>query len=330
MRIWRDDAGDLRVLADKTVAIIGYGTQGRAQALNLRDSGVRVVVGARPDGASWARAQSDGFAPHPVRAAAAEAEMVTMLVPDHLMDEVYADLAPSITPGNALLFAHGFAIRFGLVTPPPQVDVILVAPAGPGKQLRSLYVAGHGMVAMLGVEQDFSGQAEALGLAYAKALGCTRAGVFATTFAEETECDLYGEQVVLCGGLWALVRTAFETLVDAGYPPHAAFFEVVYQVSLLAQLLQQHGPAGMRARISDTAEYGMLTRGPRIIDQRVQATMRDILEDVRNGTFAHEWLQEKANGLPRLRALRAKDAEDRLNTTFQQMRDLIAWTPPES
>ncbi len=326
MHMWRDSDADVATLGGKTVAIIGYGTQGRAQALNLRDSGLRVVVGARREGPSWARAIEDGFAPVAAAEAAAAAEIITLLVQDHRMGEAFAEIAPAVTPGKALVFAHGFAIRFGLVAPPPGVDVILVAPAGPGKQLRDLYAAGHGMVAMLGVEQDATGGAQALGLAYAKVLGCTRAGVFATTFAEETECDLFGEQAVLCGGMWALVRGAFETLLDAGYPAHAAFFEVVYQVSLLASLLQQFGPAGMRARISDTAEYGMLTRGPRLVDDRVQETMRQMLDEVRSGAFAREWLADAAKGLPRLRALREQDAGDRLNAVFDEMQRQVAWT----
>jgi len=326
MHIWRDEDADLRVLDGRTVAIIGYGTQGRAQALNLRDSGVRVVIGARREGPSWQRAVDDGFAPVLAAEAAAAAEVITLLVQDHRMGDAFADIAPAVIPGKALVFAHGFAIRFGVITPPAGVDVILVAPAGPGKQLRDLYAAGQGMVAMLGIAQDASDGAHALGLAYAKALGCTRAGVFATTFAEETECDLFGEQVVLCGGMWALVRGAFETLLEAGYPAHAAFFEVFYQVSLLAQLLQQYGPAGMRARISDTAEYGMLTRGPRIIDDRVRATMRQMLDEVRSGAFAQEWLADAASGLPRLRALREQDTGDRLNEVFAEMQRRVAWT----
>lgn len=315
-RIYREADADASRLDSAVVAIIGYGNQGRAHALNLRDSGVRVVVGQRP-GRSFDQARADGFAPVPVRDAAAGADWFILTLPDETAADVYAaDLAPSMRRSVTLGFVHGFNIRFGFIQPPAEADVIMVAPKGPGALVRSLYEQGKGVPALFAVHQDASGQARQRALAWAAAIGATRAGVVETTFAIETETDLFGEQAVLCGGLTALAQAGFETLVEAGYPPEFAYLECVHELKQIADLLYHHGLSGMRRRISNTAEYGDVTRGPRVIDDHVRARMREILTEVRDGRFAREWLAEARAGAPTLgEVLSARPSAIRASTS---------------
>ncbi|MEO2057448.1 MAG: ketol-acid reductoisomerase, partial [Thermoleophilia bacterium] len=298
-----DADADLGLLDGKTVAIIGYGSQGHAHALNLKDSGADVVVGLRPDSQSAARAAADGLEVLTPLEATRRADMVMILVPDEIMGDVYAaDVAPGLEPGNMLLFAHGFAIHFKQITPPEGVDVAMVAPKGPGHLVRRQYAEGKGVPGLMAVEVDATANADALARAYAKGIGCTRAGVIPTTFRDECESDLFGEQVVLCGGLTELVRAGFDTLTEAGYPPELAYFECLHEVKLIVDLMYEKGIAGMRYSISNTAEYGDLTRGKRIITDDTRAEMRKILSEIQSGEFAEEWIAEYKAGLPNFNA----------------------------
>jgi len=325
-----DDDADLEVLKGKTVAVIGYGSQGHAHALNLRDSGVKVVVGLREDSASVAAAREEGLEVLSPAAAAAAGDLVMILTPDEFQAKLHiSDIAPGLVPGNTLLFAHGFAIHFGQVVPPEGVDVIMCAPKGPGHLVRRTYAEGAGTPGLIAVAQDATGNAKATALAYAKGIGCTRAGVIETTFAEETETDLFGEQVVLCGGLTELVRAGFDTLTEAGYNPDLAYFECLHELKLIVDLMYEKGIAGMRYSISNTAEYGDLTRGRRIITDETRAEMKKILAEIQNGDFANEWLSENLIGRPRFNALERRDAEHPVEEVGKRLRGMMSWIDTE-
>ncbi len=298
-KLYYDNDADPSLLAGKTVAIIGYGSQGHAHALNLRDSGVRVIVGLYDGSKSWAKAQADGLTVKTVAEAAAEADVIMLLLPDTVQPKVYAEsIAPNLKPGDTLMFAHGFNIRYGQIAPPDFVDVSMVAPKAPGHRVRELYVEGAGTPALVAVERDASSHALAQALAYARALGCTRAGVIQTTFAEETETDLFGEQVVLCGGVTALVKAGFETLVKAGYQPELAYFEVLHELKLIVDLMYQGGMSYMWYSVSDTAEHGGYTAGERIITEETKGEIRRILDEIQDGTYARQWIAENNAGRP--------------------------------
>ncbi len=293
VRVYYEADTDRARLRDRVFAIIGYGSQGHAHAQNLRDSGARVIVGLRPDGASWQQAASDGLEVRPVAEAAKAGDVIMMLVPDQEQRAVYeAAVAPALGAGKTLMFAHGFNIHFGEIVPPPAVDVSMIAPKSPGHLVRSEYQAGRGVPGLVAVHQDASGKGLANALAYGTGIGCSRAGVIATTFAEETETDLFGEQAVLCGGVTALIQAGFETLTEAGYAPEMAYFECLHELKLIVDLIYRGGLGFMRHSISNTAEYGDLTRGSRVISPAVREEMRRLLADIRNGTFAKEWIAE--------------------------------------
>jgi ketol-acid reductoisomerase len=312
--------GDLGLLAGK-VAVVGYGSQGHAHALNLRDSGIDVCVGLRDGSPSWARAEQDGLAVSTIPEAVSDARLVSMLLPDQVQPEVWREnVEPGLEPGAALLFAHGFNIQYGRISPPAGHDVIMVAPKGPGHIVRRLFTEGYGTPALVAVAQDASGQALDLALAYGTAIGAGRAGMLATTFVEETETDLFGEQAVLCGGVTELIRLGFETLVEAGYQPEIAYYECLHELKLIVDLIYEGGLAGMRYSVSDTAEYGDLTRGPRVIDDHVRDNMRSLLSDIREGTFAREWISEMEAGEPHLKDLRAQAAGERIERVGKDLR----------
>jgi ketol-acid reductoisomerase len=325
-----DDDADLDRLSGKTVAVIGYGSQGHAHALNLRDSGVSVVVGLRPSSASVAAARAEGLEVLPPAEAAAKGDLVMILTPDELQAQLHRDeIAPGLAEGDTLLFAHGFAIHFGQVVPPPGVDVIMCAPKGPGHIVRRTYVEGAGTPALVAVAQDASGEGLQTALAYAKGIGATRAGVIETTFGEETETDLFGEQVVLCGGLTELVRAGFDTLTEAGYNPDLAYFECLHELKLIVDLMYEKGISGMRYSISNTAEYGDLTRGRRIITEDTRKEMRKILAEIQNGEFAKEWLSENQVGRPQFNALERRDAEHKVEEVGKRLRGMMSWIDTE-
>src|SRR3989475_7173399 len=305
VRVFYDADADPTRLRDRVVAVIGYGSQGHAHALNLRDSGVRVIAGLRPGGASWERARAEGLDVRPIADAAAAASVVMVLVPDQEGRAVYeAGIARTLGPGKTLLFAHGFNIHFGEIVPPPSVDEAMIAPKSPGHMVRSEYQAGRGVPALVAVQRDASGQALADALAYAAGIGCTRAGVLETSFREETETDLFGEQAVLCGGVTALVQAGFETLTNAGYAPEIAYFECLHELKLIVDLMYRGGMKFMRRSISDTAEYGDYTRGPTLISPGVRARMQQILADIQSGAFAREWIEESKRGGPNFQRMR--------------------------
>ena len=325
-----DADADLSLLDGKTVAIIGYGSQGHAHALNLKESGVDVVVGLRPDSQSAAKAKADGLEVLTPAEAAKKGDLVMVLVPDEIMGDVYAqEIADGLEPGNMLLFAHGFAIHFGTVTPPEGVDVAMAAPKGPGHLVRRQYTEGKGVPGLMAVEVDATGNAEALTRAYCKGIGCTRAGVIPTTFRDECESDLFGEQVVLCGGLTELVRAGFDTLTEAGYPPELAYFECLHEVKLIVDLMYEKGIAGMRYSISNTAEYGDLTRGKRIITDDTRAEMRKILSEIQSGEFAREWIAEYKAGLPNFNATAEAQANHPIEVTGKKLRGMMDWIDTE-
>jgi ketol-acid reductoisomerase len=314
--------GDLGLLSGK-VAVLGYGSQGHAHALNLHDSGVDVVVGLRDGSSSRAAAEGAGLAVASPAEAVEGAQLVAFLLPDQVQPAVYEEVAPHLDPGAALLFAHGFNIHYGRISPPPGHDVIMVAPKGPGHIVRRIFTEGYGTPALFAVAQDASGNARELALGYAKGIGATRAGVIETTFLEETETDLFGEQAVLCGGVTELVRLGFETLVEAGYQPEIAYYECLHELKLIVDLIYEGGLAGMRYSISDTAEYGDLTRGPRVIDEHVRENMRKLLADIREGGFAREWIEEMDSGESHLAELRQKASEERIEAVGAELRGLM-------
>ena len=330
MPMFYDDDADLELLSGRTVAVIGYGSQGHAHALNLRDSGVSVVVGLRPGSASVAQAQEQGLEVLPPAEAAAKGDLVMILAPDEHQAKLFREeIAGGLQPGDALLFAHGFAIHFGQVPLPEGVDVLMCAPKGPGHLVRRTYAEGAGTPGLVAVAQDASGTAMATALAYAKGIGCTRAGVIETTFAEETETDLFGEQVVLCGGLTELVRAGFDTLVEAGYNPDLAYFECLHELKLIVDLMYEKGISGMRYSISNTAEYGDLTRGRRIITDETRAEMRKILYEIQSGQFAKEFLTENMVGRPTFNALERRDAEHKVEEVGKRLRGMMSWIDTE-
>jgi ketol-acid reductoisomerase len=319
-----DGDADLSRLAGRRIAVIGYGSQGHAHALNLRDSGCDVRVGLRPGSRSRAAAEAAGLRVGDVGEACAEADMIMVLAPDTEQAALYAaDIAPHLAPGTTLLFAHGFNVHFGFIRPPAGVDVALVAPKSPGHRVRELYVAGGGTPGLIAVQQDATGHARADALAYARAIGCTRAGVIETTFAEETETDLFGEQAVLCGGVSALVKAGFETLVEAGYRPEMAYFECLHELKLIVDLMYQGGLNYMRYSVSDTAEYGDYEAGPRIVTDATRDAMRQLLAEVRDGSFARRWMAEHAAGRPRFRAARAADMDHPIEVVGVRLRALM-------
>ncbi len=325
LTIYRKDDADMAPLAGSRVAIIGYGNQGRAHAMNLRDSGIEVVVGQRP-GKSFDRAVEDGFMPGSAQQASARADLIVLTLPDETAAEVYAaEIAPVLRAGKTLGFVHGFNIRFGFIEPPQGVDVIMIAPKGPGTLLRSLFTDGKGLPSLLAVHQDATGQAKQTALAWAAGIGAARAAIVETTFATETETDLFGEQVVLCGGLSALTKAAFETLVEAGYEPEFAYLECVHELKQVADLLYAQGLSAMRDRISNTAEYGDLTRGSRIITDETRAEMRRILSEVRDGSFAHEWISECRAGGNKFRQLHDADVDSPFEQAGEGVRALMPW-----
>ncbi len=330
-KIYYELDADLKILAGKTIAILGYGSQGHAHALNLRDSGQRVVVGLYRGSRSWAKAEREGLKVVSVEEAAREGDVIMLLVPDPVQPHVYEQaIRPGLRPGKMLLFAHGFNIHYGQIVPPPEVDVAMVAPKGPGHRVRELFVEGQGVPALLAVHQDASGRARELALAYAKGIGATRAGVIETTFREETETDLFGEQAVLCGGVTALIKAGFETLVEAGYQPEIAYFECLHELKLIVDLIYEGGLSYMRYSISDTAEYGDYTRGPRVINDQVRAEMRRLLAEVQNGTFAREWILENQAGRPSLQAYRRQEAEHLIERVGRALREGIIGLKPRS
>lgn len=328
-RIYYEDDASLEPLSGKTVAVIGYGSQGHAHALNLRDSGVRVVVGLREGSPSWKEAEEAGLEVLPVAEAAARGDIIAVLIPDQAQPVVYREkIAPHLSPGKCLLFAHGFNIHYGQIVPPPEVDVIMVAPKAPGHRVREVFAEGGGTPGLLAVYQDATGKAKELALAYAKGIGCTRAGVIETTFAEETETDLFGEQVVLCGGVTALIKAAFEVLVEAGYQPEIAYFECLHELKLIVDLIQQGGLTYMRHSISDTAEYGDYVAGPRIVTEETKQEMRRILREVQDGTHARNWILENMAGRPFFNAMRKKEREHPIEEVGRKLRRMMPWLPP--
>ncbi|HTJ73816.1 MAG TPA: ketol-acid reductoisomerase [Acidimicrobiales bacterium] len=317
---------DAALLSSRKVAVIGYGSQGHAHARNLKDSGIDVVVGLREGSSSRAKAEAAGLRVTTVADATAQADVIMILLPDTEQKAVYeADIEPNLVDGDALLFAHGFNIRFGQIKPPAGIDVGMVAPKGPGHLVRRTFESGGGVPALIAVSQDASGKARALSLSYAHAIGATRAGVLETTFEEETETDLFGEQVVLCGGLTELVMAGYETLVNAGYQPESAYFECLHELKLIVDLMYENGISGMRFSISDTAEYGDLTRGPRIINEGTRAEMAKILEEIRDGSFAEEWIAENRAGRPRYKELKAKGQEHPIEKVGAELRAMMPW-----
>ncbi|MGI9032113.1 MAG: ketol-acid reductoisomerase [Acidimicrobiales bacterium] len=324
--IYYEKDADSNLIGSRKVAVIGYGSQGHAHALNLADSGVDVRVGLRDGSSSRAKAEAAGLAVTSIAEATAEADLVMILLPDTEQKAVYeAEIEPHLSDGDALFFAHGFNIRFGLIRPPAGVDVGMVAPKGPGHLVRRTFEAGGGVPALIAVSQDASGKAKALALSYAHGIGATRAAVLETTFEEETETDLFGEQVVLCGGITELVMAGYETLVNAGYQPESAYFECLHELKLIVDLMYENGISGMRFSISDTAEYGDYTRGPRIITPETRAEMARILEEIRDGRFAEEWIAENRAGRSRFNELRKKGEEHPIEKVGTELRSMMPW-----
>ncbi|HEY9617241.1 ketol-acid reductoisomerase [Pantanalinema rosaneae CENA516] len=325
-RMYYDADANLDLLAGKTIAIVGYGSQGHAHALNLKDSGMNVVVGLYPGSKSAQKAKDAGLTVLPVAEAAQKADLIMILLPDEVQKTVYAnEIAPYLTAGKILAFAHGFNIHFAQVVPPSDVDVIMVAPKGPGHLVRRTYEQGEGVPCLFAVYQDATGQARDRAMAYAKGVGGTRAGILETTFREETETDLFGEQVVLCGGLSALIKAGFETLVAAGYQPELAYFECLHEVKLIVDLIVEGGLAKMRDSISNTAEYGDLTRGPRIVTDETRAEMKKILTEIQTGQFAREFVLENQSGKPGFTAMRRREAEHPIEEVGKDLRAMFSW-----
>lgn len=322
--LYYDKDADLSLLNGKTVAVIGYGSQGHAHALNLRDSGVNVVVGLHESSKSRAKAEADGLRVLSVAEAAHEADIIMILIPDHKQTEVYyQDIAVNLVPGNTLMFAHGFNIRFGQITPPEGVDVSMVAPKAPGHRVREVFTEGAGVPGLLAVEVDASGQAEAVALAYARGIGCTRAGVIKTTFKEETETDLFGEQVILCGGVSGLIRASFETLVKAGYQPEIAYFECLHELKLIVDLIYQGGLSYMWYSVSDTAEYGGYVTGDYLISDAMKEEISGVLHRIQDGSFADQWIKENKDGRPYFKKRRQAEHDLTIEKVGQELRRMM-------
>ena len=336
-KIYYDADADVKALEGKTVAIIGYGSQGHAHAQNLRDSGVKVVVGQRPGGANYELAKEHGFEPVSAAEAAKQGDVVNILLPDEIQADVYkADILPNLKPGAVLMCSHGFNIHFGLIVPPKGVDLLLVAPKGPGHLVRSEFVAGGGVPSLIATRKagesasdddmsDESSDVFKIGMAYAKGNGGTRGGVIRTTFAEETETDLFGEQAVLCGGVSELVKAGFETLVEAGYQPEMAYFECLHEVKLIVDLFYQGGLSYMRYSVSNTAEYGDYKSGPRVVTSETKAEMKRILDDIQSGRFARDWMLENKAGAPSFKATRRREQAHQIETVGKELRKMMAW-----
>lgn len=324
--MYYDDDADLSIIQQRKVAVLGYGSQGHAHALSLRDSGVDVRVGLAEGSQSRPKAEAEGLRVVTPAQACEEADVIMMLVPDHVQRHVYAEaVEPHLTDGKALFFSHGFNIRFGYITPPAGVDVCMVAPKGPGHLVRREYADGRGVPVLVAVEQDATGQAKALALSYAAAIGGLRAGGIETTFTEETETDLFGEQAVLCGGVSQLVQYGFETLVEAGYQPEVAYFECLHELKLIVDLMYEGGIAKQRWSVSDTAEFGDYVSGPRVVDERVKDNMQDVLGDIRNGAFAKRFIDDQDNGATEFAALREQGAQHPIEATGKELRAMMAW-----
>jgi ketol-acid reductoisomerase len=327
--LFYDKQADLERLRDKPIAIVGFGSQGHAHAMNLKESGLDVRVALYEGSKSWSKAEALGLPVRTVAEAAKEAAMIMMLTPDIGQAEIYHQhIAPHMGPGKTIMFAHGFNIRFGQIKPPPEVDVSMVAPKGPGHLVRHVYTQGGGVPGLVAVEQDASGAAFEDALAYARGLGCTRAGVLQTTFTEETETDLFGEQVVLCGGISALIKAAFETLIEAGYQPEAAYFECMHEVKLIVDLFYQGGLNYMRYSVSDTAEWGDYTAGPKLVTEETRRTMKQILADIQSGSFAEDWIEENHKGRPRFNAYRQADISHPVEQVGLELRRMMPFVNP--
>ncbi len=326
IKIYYDKDADLNALKGKKTAIIGYGIQGRGQGLNLRDSGVDVIISQRPGGKNYDIAVEDGWTPVSASEAAKQADIIQILAQDHLQAEIYEkDVKPHLKPGKALLFSHGFNIHFGYIKPPKDVDVYMVAPKGPGSLVRSQFVEGKGVPCLVAIQQNATGNALKLALAHAKAVGGTRAGVIETNFREETETDLFGEQVVLCGGLSELIRAGFETLVEAGYAPEMAYFECLHEVKLITDGIFEAGISGMHRKVSDTAEYGDYSRGKRIVNKETRAEMKKILEEIRTGKFAEEWMEENKTGRKNYNKFREECDKHPIEKIGAELRKMMGW-----
>ena len=326
MNVYTEKDADLANLIGKKVAVIGYGSQGHAHALNLKDSGVDVCVGLRKDSASWKKAENAGLAVKPTAEAAAWGDVVMILVPDELAGEMYAaEIAPGMKAGKYLAFGHGFNIHFKKIVPPADVNVFMIAPKGPGHLVRSEYERGRGVPCLLAVHQDPTGDTKQIGLAYGKAIGGARAAIIETSFREETETDLFGEQAVLCGGVSELVRAGYETLVDAGYDPKMAYFECLHELKLIVDLMYEKGLSGMRYSVSNTAEYGDYTRGTRVIGAETRQAMKDILGEIQSGAFAREWIAENRAGQENFQRMRAEAADQPIEREGKQLRSMMDW-----
>ena len=325
-KIYYEKDANLDLLKGKTIGIIGFGSQGHAHSLNLKESGCDVMVGELKDSEPWRNAIAAGLKVATAEEVAKASDIIVMLVPDQLHREVYySSIEKGLEKGNMLMFAHGFNIHYGQITPSPDVDIAMIAPKCPGHMLRRLYEEGSSAPALVAIHQDASGKARDIALAYAKGVGCTKAGVIETTFAEETETDLFGEQVVLCGGITSLVKAAFETLVEAGYQPEIAYFECLHELKLIIDLIYQGGMGYMRYSVSDTAEYGDYTRGPRVIDEMVRGEMWDILEEIQDGTFAREWILENQAGCPSFNLMRRIEAQHEIEKVGKKLREMMPW-----
>ncbi len=325
-KMYYESDADISLLDGMTVGVIGYGSQGHAHALNLKESGVDVVVGLYEGSKSKEKAEGDGLRVELVADAARDSDIIMMLIPDHTMAGVYKEsVEPHLTSGKTLMFAHGFNIHYETIVPPSEVDVSMVAPKAPGHRMREVFMRGSGVPGLLAIHQDASGRAHDIGLAYARGVGCTRAGVLDTTFKEETETDLFGEQSVLCGGVTALIKAAFETLVEAGYQPESAYFECMHELKLIVDLLYQGGMEYMRYSVSDTAEYGDYSRGPAVIDEHVKENMKRVLDAVQDGSFAREWIAENDEGRPRFDRLRKENAEHPIESVGKELRGMMSF-----
>lgn len=326
-KIYYQEDCNLSMLEGKTIAVIGYGSQGHAHALNAKESGCNVIIGLYEGSKSWKKAEAAGFEVYTASEAAKRADITMILINDEKQAQMYKEsIEPNLQPGNALMFAHGFAIHFGQITPPKDVDVLMIAPKGPGHTVRSQYLEGKGVPCLIAVHQDASGRAHDMGLAYALAIGGARAGVLQTTFREETETDLFGEQAVLCGGVTALMKAGFEVLVEAGYEPESAYFECIHEMKLIVDLIAESGFAGMRYSISNTAEYGDYVTGSKIITEDTKNAMRQVLKDIQEGVFARNWLQENQVGCPNFNAKRKIESEHQLEVVGSELRKLMSWT----